>query len=100
MFSLMMFCKFVPVALAVSVVAVEAQAQVLEYNEMCEASAAVTGPDHFFAAEDEGSVVRLYARNDPKPIRGDDLGEAMGVEIDDIEAAASIRDQVYFAHVP
>ena len=97
MFRLMMFCKFVPVALAVSVVAVEAQAQVLEYNEMCEASAAVaTGPDHFFAAEDEGSVVRLYARNDPKPIRGDDLGEAMGVEIDDIEAAASIRDQIYW----
>ena len=68
---------------------------------MCEASAGRRDRSgSFLCRSDEGSVVRLYARNDPKPIRGDDLGEAMGVEIDDIEAAASIRDRINLAHVP
>ena len=69
------------------------ETQILTYNGMCEASAAVAaGPDHFFAAEDEGNAVRLYARNHPEPVRS----ETVNVEADDIEAAAAIGNRVYW----
>jgi Protein of unknown function (DUF3616) len=100
MFRLMPFWRLALVAIAMSAasaVSVRAQTQVLEYHGMCEASAAVAaGPDHFFAAEDEGSVLRLYARNDPEPIWKEDLGKKMDVDADDIEAAAAVGNRIYW----
>lgn len=89
-------------ALAAASGSARAQTQVLEYLGMCEVSAAVAaGPDHFFAAEDENSTVRLYARDDPKPLWSEDFSKQLEPDVKpktktDIEGAAAIGNRVYW----
>jgi len=83
-----------------------AHAQLTEYYGTCEASAAVAvGRSHFLVADDQDSVIRLYARNNPKPIMEQDFSTDLGIspeETDpkkrktDIEAAAAIGTRVYW----
>jgi hypothetical protein len=90
------------VAWAAAVAALPAYAQKISdfYRGMCEASAAVAvGPDHFLVAEDEGGMLRLYARNKSQPVWSRDVEKifppgAPGVT--DIEGAARIGDRVYW----
>jgi hypothetical protein len=80
--------------------AVQGQAQVFEYHELCEASAAVAvGRDHFLVAEDESSTLRLYKRGTPVPVLRADFSGALGVKEKtktDIEGAAAIGSRVYW----
>jgi Protein of unknown function (DUF3616) len=86
--------------------AARAQAKLAEYYGTCEASAAVAvGRDHFLVADDQDSVIRLYARNNPKPIMEQDFSADLGIapgEKDlkkrktDIEAVAAIGKRVYW----
>ena len=89
-----------PVGLAIAMAPAVAQAQSFIYRGMCEASAAVAvGPDHFLVADDNDSTLRLYARNDPKPVSATDFSTALGVKPTtktDIEGAASIGNRVYW----
>ena len=82
------------IGLTIILAPVGAQAQSFVYRGMCEAFAAVAiGPDHFLVADDNDSTLRLYARNDPKPISATDFSTALGVKPTtktDIEGAASI----------
>jgi hypothetical protein len=82
-----------------------AQRQVTEYYGTCEASAAVAvDRDHFLVADDQDSVIRLYARHHFKPIREQDFSAELGVPPEatgkgrktDIEAAAAIGRRVYW----
>ena len=88
------------VGLAIAMAPAAAQAQSFVYRGMCEASAAVAvGPDHFLVADDNDSTLRLYARNDPKPVSATDFSTALGVKPTtktDIEGAASIGNRIYW----
>jgi hypothetical protein len=88
------------IGLAIVLPPVGAQAQSFVYRGMCEASAAVAiGPDHFLVADDNDSTIRLYARNNPKPISATDFSTALGVKPTtktDIEGAASIGNRIYW----
>ena len=88
------------VGLAIAIAPAAARAQSFVYRGMCEASAAVAvGPDHFVVADDNDSTLRLYARNDPKPVSATDFSTALGVKPTtktDIEGAASIGNRIYW----
>jgi hypothetical protein len=80
--------------------------QYFEYRGMCDASAAVAvDASHFLVADDQDSILRLYERGKPEPVRSfPDLADALGIpgaftgkdRKTDIEGAARVGDRIYW----
>src|SRR5688572_4915266 len=71
------------------------------YWEMCDASAAVAlDAQHFVVADDEGNVLRVYKRGEPKPVNEFNvakflLGKGKKSETD-LEGAAMVGNRIYW----
>ena len=78
-----------------------AQAEVVSYKGMCDASAAVAlDADHFVVANDERNKLRIYKRGQAAPEGpGVDLSKFLGTKPDkesDLEGAAAVGTRIYW----
>ncbi|MBN1561462.1 DUF3616 domain-containing protein [candidate division KSB1 bacterium] len=78
-------------------------AEVTQYYEMCDASAALpVDEEHFIIANDEDNLLRIYHYNEKMPVRTFDLSAFLGIKRgdkspeSDIEGAAKIDDYNFF----
>lgn len=71
------------------------------YNQICDASAGIPLDEkHFVVGDDEGNILRVYARGQADPVRNYDLsrfliGRKKGSETD-LEGAARVGDNIYW----
>jgi hypothetical protein len=90
-------------ALIVLTGALQLFAEINNYYEMCDASAALAVDDeHFIIANDEDSILRIYHIDEKKPVSTFDLSAFFNIRYDDkspesdIEGAARIGDYYFF----
>ncbi|MGY4167555.1 DUF3616 domain-containing protein [Bradyrhizobium sp. USDA 4529] len=96
----LLFVGILCAACAPSVEAAAAEAEIVTYKEMCDASAAVAlDNDHFVVADDEMNTLRIYKRGQPSSVRQVDLSKFLDTKPDkesDLEGAARIGDVIYW----
>src|SRR5262249_32234257 len=88
-------------ALSCSTVTGQQSAPIIEYSDMCDASAAAPiSADMFIVASDEDNVLRVYRRGEPNVVHPFPLDEFLVPDPDepeaDIEGATRIDDQIYW----
>jgi hypothetical protein len=93
-----LFSAALTLMLGLSQVPAQAQAQVVEYKGLCEASAgAFIDGNHFVVASDETNKLQLYKRGNPAPIgAGVDMEPFTTFDKSDLEAAALVGDRIYW----
>ncbi|MCP3460313.1 DUF3616 domain-containing protein [Bradyrhizobium sp. CCGUVB23] len=74
---------------------------IIEYSDMCDASAAAAiSADMFIVASDEDNVLRVYRRGEPKVVQAFSLDQFLRPDPHepeaDIEGAARIDDRIYW----
>ncbi|WFU44156.1 DUF3616 domain-containing protein [Bradyrhizobium sp. CB82] len=87
-------------AMTCNVAAGQQNTAIIEYSDMCDASAAVAiSADMFIVANDEDNLLRDYRRGEPKVAQAFSLDQFLRPAPDepeaDIEGAARIDDRIY-----
>lgn len=95
-----MFVGLLCAVSAISTRALAAEAEIVTYKEMCDASAAVAlDKDHFVVADDEMNTLRIYKRGQPSSIKQVDLSKFLDTKPDkesDLEGAARVGETIYW----
>ncbi|MEY9604142.1 hypothetical protein AB7M74_010753 [Bradyrhizobium japonicum] len=88
-------------AMTCSTASGQQHAAIVEYSDMCDASAAAAvSADMFIVANDEDNVLRVYRRGEPTVVQAFSLDQFLRPDPDepeaDIEGATRIDDRVYW----